>query len=150
MAKKSGGKKQSGRRPAKETGLVPKGYDEFLGQLKERIRSAQLRAAVAVNRELVNLYWQIGQDILARQNSMARAPENRLDRLAKDLRRDSPESRDSPRETSGACVHSTWRTPMRSENCHGPWQKWTESSATAVAEIPWGHNARPAREGQRA
>ena len=55
MAKKSGGKKQSGRRPAKETGLVPKGYDEFLGQLKERIRTAQLRASVAVNRELIEL-----------------------------------------------------------------------------------------------
>jgi len=47
--------------------LVPKGYEEFLGELKERIRTAQLRASVSVNRELVLLYWQIGSEILSRQ-----------------------------------------------------------------------------------
>lgn len=35
--------------------------------MKNRIHTAQQRAALAVNRELVLLYWQIGQDILARQ-----------------------------------------------------------------------------------
>jgi hypothetical protein len=36
--------------------LIPEGYDEFLRGLKERIRTAQVRAALAVNRELVLLY----------------------------------------------------------------------------------------------
>lgn len=35
------------------------GYDDFLSQLKTRISQAQLRAVVAVNKELVLLYWQI-------------------------------------------------------------------------------------------
>lgn len=48
--------------------IIPEGYDAFLRQLKQRIREAQLRAALAVNRELVLLYWQIGHDILDRQN----------------------------------------------------------------------------------
>ena len=43
------------------------GYDDFLRDLKDRIRAAQVRAALAVNRELVMLYWRIGRDILARQ-----------------------------------------------------------------------------------
>ena len=45
----------------------PEGYVPFLKDLKERIRTAQVRAALAVNRELVLLYWSIGRDILARQ-----------------------------------------------------------------------------------
>jgi hypothetical protein len=45
----------------------PEDYETFLHGLKERIRTAQVRAALAVNRELTLLYWQIGQDILLRQ-----------------------------------------------------------------------------------
>jgi DUF1016 N-terminal domain len=46
---------------------LPKGYEALLRDLKERIGAAQVRAALAVNRELVLLYWSIGRDILARQ-----------------------------------------------------------------------------------
>ena len=42
-------------------------YEAFLSILKTRVRTAQLRATLAVNRELVLLYWQIGRDILERQ-----------------------------------------------------------------------------------
>lgn len=42
------------------------GYEAFLRDLKERIQQAQVRAALAVNRELVLLYWRIGRDILRR------------------------------------------------------------------------------------
>ncbi len=43
------------------------GYEAFLGALKDRIRTAQVRAGMAVNRELVLLYWQVGHEILTRQ-----------------------------------------------------------------------------------
>jgi hypothetical protein len=43
------------------------GYDGFLAELKARIQSAQVRAALAVNAELVQLYWTIGRDILFQQ-----------------------------------------------------------------------------------
>ena len=39
---------------------VPAGYDAFLKDLKERIRTAQLQAALAVNRELVLLFRMRG------------------------------------------------------------------------------------------
>ncbi len=42
-------------------------YDAFLRLLLGRIRQAQTRSVVAVHRELVVLYWQIGNDILTRQ-----------------------------------------------------------------------------------
>ena len=47
----------------------PEGYADWLADLKSRIHTAQQRATLAVNRELVLLYWQIGRDILARQAS---------------------------------------------------------------------------------
>ena len=39
------------------------GYDTFLHDLKTRIRAARTRAVLAVNRDLVPLYWQIGRYI---------------------------------------------------------------------------------------
>ncbi|MDV3002595.1 MAG: hypothetical protein N5P05_004250 (plasmid) [Chroococcopsis gigantea SAG 12.99] len=61
------------------------GYDNFLRELKERIRTALVRAALAVNQELVLLYWQIGQEILTRQQQQGWGTKV-IDRLATDLR----------------------------------------------------------------
>ncbi len=65
------------------------GYAALLGELKERIRTVRLRAAAAVNQELIQLYWSIGQDILARQMAAGWGARV-IDRLALDLRRDFP------------------------------------------------------------
>ena len=48
--------------------MLDKDYAKFLADIKTRIRSAQTRAALSVNSELVLLYWQIGNDILKRQD----------------------------------------------------------------------------------
>ncbi|MDF2964742.1 MAG: hypothetical protein K0Q51_130 [Rickettsiaceae bacterium] len=45
------------------------GYKDFLEDLKTRIRTSQLKAARAVNIELVHLYWHIGSEILNRQRN---------------------------------------------------------------------------------
>lgn len=66
------------------------GYEEFLTELKTRISSAQLRAAVAVNKELVLLYWQIGRDILNRQQQQGWGAKV-ITRLAADLQKAFPE-----------------------------------------------------------
>lgn len=47
--------------------LLPADYAAWLTDLKSRIHVAQQRATLAVNRELVALYWQLGRDILSRQ-----------------------------------------------------------------------------------
>ena len=45
--------------------LIPtRDYMEFVSRLKERIKLAQTRAVLAVNAELVQLYWQIGSEIV--------------------------------------------------------------------------------------
>jgi hypothetical protein len=68
----------------------PKNYPALLAELKQRIGGARLRAALAVNRELVQLYWSIGRDILARQNSEGWGTKV-IDRLAIDLHQAFPE-----------------------------------------------------------
>src|SRR5437879_10527548 len=65
--------------------LIPEGYGEFLRGLEERIRTAQVRAALTVNRELVLLYWRSGEDILERQRQSGWGRKV-IDRLAADVR----------------------------------------------------------------
>ncbi|MEJ7710403.1 MAG: DUF1016 N-terminal domain-containing protein [Pyrinomonadaceae bacterium] len=63
----------------------------MLRDLKRRIEQAQVRGAVvAVNRELVLLYWNIGRDILIRQQQQGWGAKV-IDGLATDLRRVFPE-----------------------------------------------------------
>jgi hypothetical protein len=47
--------------------ILPNGYKEFLEEIKGRIREAQIRASLSVNKELVFLYWSIGKSILDKQ-----------------------------------------------------------------------------------
>jgi len=75
----------------------PEGYADWLAELKGRVHAAQQRAALAVNRELVLLYWQIGSDILARQAAQGWGAKV-IERLAEDLRAAFPEMKGfSPR-----------------------------------------------------
>ncbi|HAZ48228.1 MAG TPA: hypothetical protein DDW76_09010 [Cyanobacteria bacterium UBA11369] len=66
------------------------GYNEFLRGLRERIEEAQVRAAIALNTELVLLYWLIGRDILTRQQQQAWGAKV-INRLATNLRSAFPE-----------------------------------------------------------
>jgi len=76
---------------------APEGYADWLTDLKGRIHTAQQRATLAVNRELVQLYWQIGRDILARQASQGWGAKV-IERLAHDLRAAFPDMKGfSPR-----------------------------------------------------
>lgn len=69
---------------------IPEGYPEFITSLKNRIRSAQVKAALSVNRELVLLYWQIGNDILTRQEREGWGAKV-IDRLSSDLLHEFPD-----------------------------------------------------------
>ncbi len=68
---------------------LDEGYTELLDELKARIQAAQARAALAINRELVLLYWQIGRAILARQALYGWGSQV-ITRLARDLRQAFP------------------------------------------------------------
>ncbi len=50
-----------------KSGLIPLTYAETLNALKERIRSAQIKASLSVNEKLLELYWDIGKTIIDKQ-----------------------------------------------------------------------------------
>ncbi|TLS68743.1 DUF1016 domain-containing protein [Mariprofundus erugo] len=106
---------------------IPEGYADWLTELKTRIHSAQQRATLAVNRELVLLYWQIGRDILARQ-AQAGWGAKVIERLAQDLRLAFPEMKGfSPRNLKYMRAFA---------------EAWSDAEFVqqVVAQIPWGHN----------
>lgn len=105
----------------------PSGYADWLADLKTRIHSAQQRAALAVNRELVRLYWQIGQDILARQAAQGWGAKV-IDRLSQDLRLAFPEMKGFSRANL---------MYMRAFAAAWPDEKIVQQ---AVGQLPWGHN----------
>lgn len=71
---------------------VPSGYADWLADVKARIQAAQLRASLAVNRELLGLYWHIGREILERQARDGWGAKV-VDRLAHDIKVAFPEAR---------------------------------------------------------
>jgi predicted nuclease of restriction endonuclease-like (RecB) superfamily len=105
----------------------PEGYGEWLAELKSRIHTAQQRASLSVNRELVLLYWQIGQDILTRQATQGWGAKV-IERLAHDLRNAFPEMKGFSR---------TNLLYMRSFA-----EAWTDEQIVqqVVGQLPWGHN----------
>jgi predicted nuclease of restriction endonuclease-like (RecB) superfamily len=69
---------------------LPSDYAKLLEDLKSRIRTARVEAALAVNCELVLLYWDIVRSILERQQQEGWGAKV-IERLADDLRREFPD-----------------------------------------------------------
>ena len=106
-----------------------RGYEEFLHDLKTHIRSAQIKATLSVNRELILLYWQIGRDILRHQKEKGWGAKV-IDRLAVDLRHAFPEMQG---------FSSSNLKYMRTFAETYPDEKFVQQ---VVAQIPWGHSVR--------
>jgi len=79
----------------------PNGYADLLADLKERVRSSQLKATLSVNRELVALYWDMGRSLVERQRRH-KWGDGVIDRLARDLMREFP-------ATAGFSEHNLYR-----------------------------------------
>lgn len=102
-------------------------YAAWLSDLKRRIQSAQQRATLSVNRELVVLYWHIGRDILQRQQAQGWGAKV-IDQLARDLTAAFPEMKGFSRRNL---------LYMRSFAEQWPDPEFVQQ---AVAQLPWGHN----------
>jgi predicted nuclease of restriction endonuclease-like (RecB) superfamily len=63
---------------------LPPDYSELLDQLKQRVQRSQILAATALNREMILLYWHIGQEILDRRERNGWGSKV-ITRLSKDL-----------------------------------------------------------------
>ncbi|TYT74727.1 DUF1016 domain-containing protein [Desulfobotulus mexicanus] len=66
------------------------GYTSWLRELKEKIRSVQVKAALAASRELILFYWELGEDI-SQKLSETHWGSKIIDQLSKDLRSEFPD-----------------------------------------------------------
>lgn len=103
------------------------GYGQLLGEIKQRIRSAQYAALKAVNKELIALYWDIGRLIVERQQGGSWG-RSIVQQLAEDLQAEFP-------GVSGFSVRNIWN--MR--NFYVSYSQ-NEKLQPLVAEISWSHN----------
>jgi len=114
-----------------ETPESPRSYEEFLEDIKARIRSAQARAARAINAELIDVYWQIGKEIERRQTEAGPERGQRtlgvVQRLSADLRTAFP----------GASGFS----PANLARMRSFALAWPDETGLAhgVRDLPWGH-----------
>ena len=102
-------------------------YATLLASIKQRIQGAQVRASLAVNRELVLLYWGIGREILARQSERGWGGKV-VERLARDLRSEFPQMKGLSR---------TNLLYMRAFS-----EAWPEEEIVqqVAGQLPWFHN----------
>ncbi|MER8446858.1 PDDEXK nuclease domain-containing protein [Mesorhizobium sp. M1066] len=126
---------RSPSKPAPRSGKIDKAaaeidaqtYATFVGDLKRKIVDARHRASLSVNRELVLLYWNIGRDILDRQEREGWGAKV-IDRLAGDLRQAFP-------EMTGLSARNL--KYMRAFAEAWPDGEFVQQLA---AQLPWGHN----------
>jgi predicted nuclease of restriction endonuclease-like (RecB) superfamily len=102
-------------------------YESFVEAIKNRIRTAQIKAALAANAQLVLHYWEIGRDILASQKREGWGAKV-IDRLANDLQREFP-------KLSGYSARNL--KYMRAFAEAWPDREIVQQLA---AQIPWGQN----------
>ena len=65
-------------------------YSQLLGQIKQQIRSAQAKAALAVNSSLIQLYWNMGK-MIAENQALFEGRNNYVEQLTKDLQNEFPD-----------------------------------------------------------
>ncbi|MFP1872756.1 YhcG family protein [Lonsdalea quercina] len=149
---------------------LPANYPTLLTDIKQRVRHAQVRAMLAVNAELIRLYWDIGALIDQRQKQEGWGAAV-IPRLAKDLHNELPEEKGfSERNIKrmlafyreyphlAACVESAEKVPQAvaqiatkgkgpqavAQNFEGP---VPPTDATLIfptdllLSLPWGHHA---------
>ena len=70
---------------------INKDYKDFLQEIKRRIKSSRLRAALAVNQEVIKFYWEIGQLVIEKQNASSWG-DKLIEALASDLKKSFPDT----------------------------------------------------------
>ncbi len=110
-----------------EMELPQASYLSLLGEIKERIRSAQLAALRSVNRELIELYWDVGRLIVQKQQGETWG-RRVVETLAADLRKDFP-------GVTGFSAANLWRI----KNFYEAYCE-DEKLAPLVREISWTKN----------
>jgi predicted nuclease of restriction endonuclease-like (RecB) superfamily len=129
-----------------------KDYRAWLTEIKLRIRTVQIKAAVSVNSELLRFYWGLGADIVAKQIT-AKWGDGLLPQLSRDLMAEFHEMKGFSlsnlkyikqwylfyaRSTAigQQAVDQTTKPP----SLQSPRDEFGQQLVAQITAIPWGHN----------
>ncbi len=112
-------------------------YSAFLKDVKQRIQSAQIKAAVRVNQELLTLYWDLGEQIIEKQRD-AQWGDGFLEQMSYDLQAEFPGMKGfSYRNLK---YMRQWVAFWQQAVAKITQQPVAQIGPQLVAQIPWGHN----------
>ena len=131
---------------------APPDYAGLLGQVRDRVRQAQVRAVLSVNAELIRLYWDIGR-ILEDQQGREGYGKSVIPRLARDLHNELPEVKGFSERNIGrmiaffraypepaALLPQAVAKPPSTEEL-GRQVQAARGADSLLWLIPWGHHA---------
>jgi len=107
--------------------LSPNTFNEFVSELKQKIRQSQTNALQAINKELITLYWSIGHSIVQKQVQFGWG-KSVVKQLSEELQKEFL-------NTKGFSERNLWN--MR--NYYLAYQEHPKLQ-TLSAEISWSHN----------
>ncbi|MGL5264054.1 MAG: PDDEXK nuclease domain-containing protein [Candidatus Rhabdochlamydia sp.] len=117
----------------KKTKVSVTNYAKFLTSLKSKIRSAQIKGAIAVNKELIKLYWDVGKDIVEKQDKEGWGG-NVLDKVVKDLQNEFPGIEGFSKRNI-FIMRAFYKAYAKVQ------QAVAQLDDLPIFSIPWGHNA---------
>jgi len=119
-------------------------YKNWLADLKSKVRSIQIKAALAVNKELLTFYWELGADIVQKQ-STTNWGDKFLSQLSADLMVAFPEIKGFSKRNLE--LVRQWYLFYSSDSQTGspaigqqPAAQFAKQLVSQITQIPWGHN----------
>jgi len=106
-------------------------YPAFIKALKNEIRTTQVKASLAVNKQLIQLYWRIGQRILNQQKSQGWGAKV-IEQIAVDLRKEFPDLKGFSK------TNLTYMTAFARD--YESLEIGEQPVHQLAVELPWGHN----------
>ena len=104
-------------------------YKHFLTNIKDRLKTAQIRAALAANSELIKFYWELGTDLIEKQKNHQWG-SHFLEQFSHDMRQEFPEMQGFSKRNLEHMRRFALLYPK------------IEFAKQAVSQLPWGHVVR--------
>ncbi|MGJ0334087.1 PDDEXK nuclease domain-containing protein [Aliarcobacter cryaerophilus] len=115
--------------------IITQEYKQFLFDIKSKIQSAQLKAHIKVNEEMLKLYWEIGSMIISKQKESSWG-DKILENISKDLKEEFP----SLQGFSLRNIHYMKKWVLFYSNSQQSVDEIVQQLVAQIFQIPWGHN----------
>jgi len=122
---------------------IDKNYSAWLKEIKNRFRKVQLKAAVKVNSEMLNFYWELGADIVEKQVT-AKWGDGFLSKLNYDLMIEFPDMKGFSKRNLELIrqwyLFYTQKKPIAKQAVSQFETNIGEQAVAQLIKLPWGHN----------